>query len=160
MPVGPVLGETSLVLDTDVLTDWRHGKEHTQREIRDYISRLKRAPALASMNVFEVLHGFERQLLKPKRDDERHKIDFDRTEQLIRSCVVLPLDEDAARVAAYVFARLSRSDRNRHWCDVLVAATALSHGHGVATRNQEDFSLIAGHLPASHQLLRLAVWKP
>lgn len=83
-----------------------------------------------------------------------------KTEQLIQSCTVLPLDEKAARIAAYVFARLSRRERNEHWCDVFVAATALSHGHGVATRNQGDFTLIASHLPSSHEILRIANWKP
>lgn len=160
MSVGSVLDETSLVLDTDILSDWRYGLAHTRRAISDYISRLKRPPALASTNVFEALNGFERELLKPDADIERTRIDLARTEELIQSCTVLPLDEEAARIAAYIFARLSRSDRNKHWCDVFIAATALSHGHGVATRNQEHFTLIASHLPSSHQLLRLAIWKP
>jgi predicted nucleic acid-binding protein len=58
-----------------------------------------------------------------------------------------------------VFARLSRAQRSRHWCDVFISATALSHGHGLATRNQADFALIAGYLPSSHPVLRLANWK-
>lgn len=160
MPVGTVFDETSLVLDTDILTDWRHGQPHTQLAIAKYISKLKRPPALASINVFEALNGFEKKMLKPGGDNDRTRLDLAKTEQLIQSCTVLPLDEQAARIAAYVFARLSQQDRNKHWCDVFVAATALSHGHGLATRNQDDFRLIANHLPSSHQILRLAIWKP
>ena len=40
MPVGRPLDETSLVLDTDVLTDWRYGQRHTQQAIAEYIDRL------------------------------------------------------------------------------------------------------------------------
>jgi hypothetical protein len=60
MPAGKAFDETSLVLDTDVLTDWRRGKPHAQLAITNYISRLKRPPALASINVFEALNGFEK----------------------------------------------------------------------------------------------------
>lgn len=159
MAVGQVLDETSLVLDTDILNDWRFGNTYTQHEVRSYVSRLNRPPALASINVFEALNGFEKEMSKPGGDNERTRLDLAKTEQLIQSCTVLPLDEQAARIAAYVFARLSRGDRNKHWCDVFIAATALSHGHGVATRNLGDYTLIANRLPASHQVLRLAIWK-
>lgn len=159
MPVGIAFDETSLVLDTDVLTDWRLGKSHTQLAITNYVSRLKHPPALASINVFEALNGFAKGLLKPGGDNERTRLDLARTEQLIQSCIVLPLDERAARIASHVFSRLSRRERNEHWCDVFIAATAASHGYGVATRNQGDFTLIANHLPAN-QILRLAIWKP
>lgn len=160
MPVAPALYETSLALDTDIVNDWRYGKPYTQQAIKDYVSRLKGPPALTSMNVFEAVNGFEQRMLRPGGDNVRTRGVLAKMEQLIGSCRILPLDERAARIAAYVFARLSRSDRNQHWRDVFIAATALSHGHGVATRNQSDFSLIAGHLPLSHQFLRLAIWKP
>jgi predicted nucleic acid-binding protein len=160
MSVGPVIDETSLVLDTDILTAWRYGRAYIQRAISEYIGRLKRPPALASINVFEALSGFEAKLLKPDVNIERTRIDLVRTDELIHACTVLPFDDEAARIAAYIFARLSRSDQNKHWCDAFIAATALSHGHGVATGNQRDFALIASDLPSSHHLLRLAIWKP
>jgi predicted nucleic acid-binding protein len=159
MPIGPALDETSLVIDTMVLTYWRYGNTNIRESIRDYLSRLKRPPALASTTVFEALWGFEKQMLTSKGNDERTRKGRIRTEQLIEQCTVLALDETAARIAAYAFARLSSKDRNRLWGDVLIAATALSHGHGLATENKTDFTLIAANLPPSHQLLRLAVWK-
>ncbi|HEU4386402.1 MAG TPA: PIN domain-containing protein [Blastocatellia bacterium] len=160
MPVAPVIDDTSLVLDTDVLTDWRYGHANTRQAIKDYISRLNRPPALASINVFEAVHGFERILAKPGADIERVRADLAKTEKFIGLCTVLSLDENAARIAAYVFARLPKKSQNAHWCDVLIAATALSHGFGVATRNWKDFDLIAAHLPATNQVLRVALWKP
>jgi predicted nucleic acid-binding protein len=159
MPIGPALDETSLVIDTMVLTYWRHGRPNIRESIRDYLSRLKRPPALASVTVFEALWGFEKEMLTSKSNNERTKNGRIRTDQLIEQCAVLALDEAAARIAAYAFARLSSRDRNRLWRDVLIAATALSHGHGLATENRADFTLIAANLPPSHQLLRLAIWK-
>ena len=158
MPVGPPLDETSLVLDTDVLNDWRYGLSHTQRAITEYVARLNRPPALASITLFEALHGFEDGILKPGGDNERTRRDRDYLERLIEPCEVLPFTGDAARIAAYVFPRLSKKAQKDLWRDLLIAATALSHGHGVATRNLEDFALIANLLPL-HRVLRLAIWK-
>jgi predicted nucleic acid-binding protein len=78
---------------------------------------------------------------------------------LIRQCTVLPFNQEAAEIAAYIFPRLSRSERNQHWTDVFIAATALAHDYGVATRNQSDYELIAKHTPPQYPLLRIEVWK-
>ena len=158
MPVGPPLDETALVLDTDVLNDWRYGKLHTQRAITEYVTRLNRPPALTSITVFEALNGFEKEMLKPGGDNERTRRDLDSLEKLIEPCEVLALNADAARIAAYVFPRLSKKAQKDHWRDLLIATTALSHGYGVATRNQGHFTLIANLLPA-HRVLRLSIWK-
>lgn len=83
-----------------------------------------------------------------------------RIEQLSANCLVLPFDETASAIAAYSFARLSRSEQNKLWRDLFTTATALAHGHGVATRNKSDFELIAKSLPSNFPLLRLAIWKP
>lgn len=160
MAVGSALPETSLVLDTNILSEWRAKKLYVQDAIIHYIARLKRPPALASVNIFEALHGFEKALVKFSQNEEQISRDRTEVEKLIEYCTVLPFDEKAAEIAAYAYPRLSQSDRNKHWCDLFIAATALAHGHGIATGNRKDFELIARHLPASHQLLRLAIWKP
>lgn len=159
MPIGQPVDETRFVLDTDVLTDWRYGKPHIKQAIDDYRSRLKRPPGLTAINVFEALKGFEEEDVKRGAGDERRKQDRDKTEKLISECLFLPFNASAAEIAAYIFPRISRSERNKHWCDVFIAATALAHGYGVATRNRSDFELIGNVLPQT-QFLRLAVWKP
>jgi predicted nucleic acid-binding protein len=160
MAIGAVLSETSLVIDTDVLTDWRYQKPYVQNAISNHISRAKRPPALTSISTFEALFGFENKAVRVGALDDRTLQDRLRTEQLISACPVLPFDQAAATIAAYIFPRLSKSHRNKHWRDIFITATALAHGHGIATRNRDDFTLIAEHLPPSNSLLRLVIWKP
>lgn len=159
MAIGAVLSETSLVIDTDILTDWRYQKPYVQNAIRDYITRAKRPPAITSISVFEALFGFENKAARVGALDDRTLQDRLRCEQLISVCPVLPFDQPAATIAAYIFSRLSQSHRNKHWRDIFITATALAHGHGIATRNRDDFVLIAENLPLSHSLLRLVIWK-
>ncbi len=160
MAIGAALPETSLVIDTDIFTDWRYSREYVLLEIDAYISRAKKPPALTSINVFEAIYGFENKAAKAGYLDEQTARDRQNMERLIRGCVILPFDEVAASIAAYVFPRLSQSNRNKHWKDLFIAATALAHGYGVVTRNRTDFELIADNLPSSRPFLRLAVWKP
>jgi predicted nucleic acid-binding protein len=160
MATGLALPDTLLALDSDILTEWRNRNPSVQQEITVYLSRHKRPLALTAMTVFEAFHGFEKVSAKSGGLDERTKQDRFKAEQLIQQCEILPFDKNAATIAAYIFPRLSQSERNKHWRDLFIAATALAHGHGVATRNKKDFELIATHLPPSHPLLRLAIWKP
>jgi predicted nucleic acid-binding protein len=158
MPIGAVLPETSLVIDSDIFTDWRYRKPYVEHEIEAYISRAKKPPALTSINVFEAIYGFENKFVKAGALDHRTTQDFQSVKRLIRACIVLQFDEIAASIAAYIFARLSKSDRSKHWKDTFIAATAIAHGYGLATRNRDDFELIAGNLPPDRPFLRLVVW--
>lgn len=159
MAIGVVLPETSLVIDTDIFTDWRYRKPYVLQKIISYVTRAKKPPALTSMNVFEAIYGFENKIVKAGPDG-RTTQDRESMDRLIRACTVLPFDEAAASIAAYIFPRLSKSDQNKHSKDLFIAATALAHHHGVATRNRSDFELIANNLPPTHPFLRLAIWKP
>jgi predicted nucleic acid-binding protein len=79
---------------------------------------------------------------------------------LSESCFVLSFEQNAASIAAYVYPRLTPQQLQKHWRDLFIAATALANGYGIATQNERDFKLIADHLPDSHSILRLAIWKP
>lgn len=149
-----------LVLDTDVFTDWSQQRPHTVNFIRAYLSQNKFPPKLAAVTVFETHRGFEKLIVKSGSLDQPTQRLRSRVEQLIQDYGVLAFDQRAAEIAAYVYARLSRSTQNRQWRDVFIAATALAHGHGVATRNQSDFDLIGQHLPPQSPTLHLAIWKP
>lgn len=159
MPIGPSSLDSVLALDSDVLNDWRAGKPAIKSVISNYIAQHKAPPALTSTTVFEATHGFEKAALKAGGMSERLKQDIEHMRRLTMSCVVLPLDANAAALAGYIFPRLSRSDRGRLWCDLFIAVTVLIHGYGIATRNQKDFELIARQLPVGYRPLRIATWK-
>lgn len=160
MAIGPKPSDiTPLVLDTDVLNDWRFQKQGTKDAIAKYISAVKAPPALTSVTVFEALHGFEKDIAQSKDIDERTRLGMEQTRRLVDNHLVLPFNQDAAAIAAYIFPRLSKSDRSKHWADMMIAATALAHGYGGATRNRSDYELIAKHIPSSSPSLKIEVWK-
>lgn len=159
MSVGPPELDVFVALDNDVLNDWRFRKPATLKAINEYIGLVKAPPALPSTTIFEMVHGFEKAVVKAGGVNERLKRDRENAQQLIKECTVLSFNQDAAEIAAYIFPRLSQKERNRLWTDVFIAATALAHEYGIATRNKSDFELIAQHIPASYAPLRIEVWK-
>lgn len=159
MTIGPRPAHLALALDNDVLNDWRARRPTTLQAVNAYIAAAKVPPALTSATVFEMMHGFERAAVLAGGMTDRIRLDVEHARALTRDCVVLPFNQEAAEVAAYIFARLSKSQRNQHWGDVFIAATALVHEYGVATRNGDDFRLIADHMPLHYPALRIQIWK-
>ena len=157
MPIGPALPDTPLALDTVILTHWRNSQSYVLREIADHFKRLKSVPALTSMTIFEALNGVEDEERKNKITRDQAQQYKDRIKGLSESCTVLPFDQNAAAVAAYAYPRLTGQQLQKHWKDLFIAATAVAHGHGIATQNERDFKLIADILP---DILQVAVWKP
>jgi predicted nucleic acid-binding protein len=159
MAVAPLLADTQIVLDNDLFTHWRNNRPYVVREISEYFSRLKESPALTSITMFETLWGIESAVVRKQISDEESVQYRGRMDQLSQNSTVLSFNGTAAAIAAYCFARLSRSDQNKLWRDLFTTATALAHGYGVATGNRSDFELIATNLPPNLPPLRLAIWK-
>jgi predicted nucleic acid-binding protein len=158
MALGPVLPETSLVLDTNILTAWRYRKPGVITAIAAYQARLKLLPALTAITVHESLYGFENKTAKTGESDARTKRDRLAIEELINSCVVLPFDQRAAEIAAYLIPRLPKNIPKQTLLDGLISATALAHGYGVAT-NDRGFELIGRQTPED-LILRVDFWMP
>ena len=158
MPLGAVLAETSLVLDTNIVTAWRYRESGVVTAIADYQSRLKLFPALTAITVHESLYGFENKAAKSGKLDDRTRQDRLAIEQLINSCVVLSFDQRAAEIAAYIIPRLPKNIPKQTLLDGLISATALAHGYGIAT-NDRGFDLIGQHTP-SDLILRVDFWTP
>jgi predicted nucleic acid-binding protein len=158
MALGPILPETVLVLDTNILSAWRYRKSGVVTAIGHYQSRLKLIPALTAITVHEALYGFENKAAKASELDQRTQQDRLAIEQLINSCSVLPFDQRAAEIAAYIIPRLPKNIPKQTLLDGLISATALAHGYGIAT-NDRGFELIGQHTP-SELILRVDFWKP
>ena len=159
MAIGPRPPDVFVALDNDVLNDWRFQKPATISAITDYISLVKAPPALTSITIFEMMHGFENAAVLAGSMSERLTRDRDFARSLIKECSVLPFNQEAAEIAAYIFSRLSRAEQNKLWRDLFIAATALAHEYAVATRNRSDFELLASLTPPAYPPLRIAVWK-
>jgi len=159
MSLGPRPPDVVVAFDNDILNLWRTQTPAILKAIAEYIALVKSPPALTSTTVFEAMHGFEKVAAQSGTLDERAKRDREHTQKLISECTVLPFNQAAAEIAAYIFPRLSRSERARHWKDMFIAATALAHDYGVATRNRSDYELIAKHVPPHYPPLRIEVWK-
>lgn len=125
MATGSVLPETLLVLDNDSLKHWRNKQAYIENEISSYITRHKKPPSLTAITIFEALYGVELVLLRSP-SPKKAKRYVDRMGKLMEACVILPFDQDAAGIAAYVFPRLSRAERNTRWKDVLCRSDCLS----------------------------------
>lgn len=167
MAIGQVLSMIPLALDSDVLDDWRYQKQYVKHKIDQYFFDHKRLPALTAVTVFEALQGFEIAANQVSANKAMLQRDRDEIEKIVQDCSllpsgalptgILPFDQNAARIAAYIAGKLKGRKILK---DIFIASTALAHRHGVATRNEQDFKLIANHLPPSHPILRLAIWKP
>jgi tRNA(fMet)-specific endonuclease VapC len=158
MAINPRQPDVLVVLDTDVLNDWRYKVPTATQSIDEYIRVVKVPPAIPSHTIFEIMHGFEKAIATGTTS-ERTRQDRALVLKLISNCPILPFNQDAAQIAAHIFPRLTNSQRNQHWNDMFIAATALAHDYGVATRNQKHFELMAQHTPQSYPPLRVEIWK-
>jgi predicted nucleic acid-binding protein len=143
MNLGPVL------LDTDTLSELSRANPNVTVRARVYLLEFGRL-TISSITVFERLRGY-RQALRAGKPYHKQMQAF---EALVQNCVVLPFDDDAADVAATIWAACSRSQR-QNLGDILIAAVALARQIPLVTRNQRDFEALAA---ASSMDLRLLDW--
>lgn len=90
------------------------------------------------MTVSELLHGALRG------DAERRARRRAFVEHVLGAFEALPVTEPIARMHAEIWARAAGRGELIGAHDLWIAATALTHGLGVATRNASDFGRVAG----------------
>lgn len=143
MPSRPVL------LDTDTLSELSRGNLAVTARARDYLAEFGRL-TITAVTVFERQRGYRAAIREGKQFVHQQQA----FEALVRSCIVLPLDADAAGVAAEIWAASSRKQR-KELGDILIAGIAVSRGIPLVTRNRKDFEGLA---KASALELRLLDW--
>jgi len=119
-----------IVADTDVLIDYLAGTQPVADQVRAYAEsdRLQ----TSAITCFELLSG----ALDNKRGN--------RVRRLVAAIPVLPLDREAAAVAAVVRQRLARSGASIGMADSLIAGVAMAHNLPLLTRNRKHFENIEG----------------
>ncbi len=137
------------VLDTDTLSELSRGNPHVRERAVAYLADFGRL-TITAVTVFERLRGYA-QALRNGKPFERQMQAF---EALVANCIVLPFDQEAARVAADIWSAAARRDRQQLG-DILIASIAVSRQLPLVTRNQRDFERL---LKASGIELRLLDW--
>jgi len=113
------------VLDTCVLSDFLEGREPAAGRVRAYLAQ-QGILTFSAVTWYEIERGL-RAIGAARRQRA-----FDR---FTRESTVLPLDLAALDRAADVWCALRRAGRPVNDADILIAATALANGCGVATRD-------------------------
>src|SRR5438132_683030 len=109
MPLGAVLPDTRLVIDTNILTYWENQQSDINEKIINYLKVHARRPALTAATVFESVWGFESKAAKPGGLSEKLQRAYINTKRLFEQCEILPLNEEAATLAALIAARIGGS---------------------------------------------------
>jgi len=137
------------VLDTDTLSELSRGQARVRARALEYLANFGRL-TITAVTVFERLRGYHAAI----RDGKPFERQMQAFEGLVANCIVLPFDNEAARVAAEIWAAIGR--RHRHQLgDILIAAIAASRHLPLVTRNKRDFERLS---KASGVDLRLSDW--
>jgi predicted nucleic acid-binding protein len=138
-----------VLLDTDTLSELSRGNAAVHARAKVYLAAFGRL-TISSVTVFERLRGYRQALLAGK--PFHAQLQAFRT--LVRNCVVLPFDEEAADVSASIWEACTRSQR-QELGDILIAGIAVARQIPLVTRNSRDFEALG---KAAAVNLRLADW--
>jgi predicted nucleic acid-binding protein len=138
-----------VVLDTDTLSELSRGNLLVRERARAYLSDFGRL-TISAVTVYERLSGYSSAI----RDGKPFERQLHAFEVLVANCIVLPFDQEAASVAADIWASATRAQRQQLG-DILIAAVAVSRHLPLVTRNKRDFEGLA---KASGVSLRLVDW--
>ncbi len=159
MPIISASLENSIALDSDIFTHLRNKQSYVLRKIAEHSIHTKTFPVIPSTTLFEANFGIQKALVKKEITFETSVLQKQEIDKLLVNHSIIDFNQRASEIAAYIFARLSRTEKSKHWRDLFIVATAVSHNYGLATQNKKDMELIANHLPEGLDLY-LAIWKP
>lgn len=128
------MAQPKALLDTDTLSAVLRGTPVVASRAREYLGE-HGAFALSIITRYEILRG-----LKAK-DATAQVQAFDR---FCDTCLILPLTDEIVVRAAEIYAALKRRGQPTGDADILIGASALTHGFGVVTNNEAHFRRIEG----------------
>jgi tRNA(fMet)-specific endonuclease VapC len=94
--------------------------------------------AISVVTVSELVHGVHRA--RGAQRTRRRAV----VEAILAAFDAIPITEPVARIHADIWAQLAARGSTIGNHDLWIAATALTHGFGVATRNASDFRRVRG----------------
>ena len=125
----------AIILDADVLIRGEKG-------VFDFKKWAASLPderfEIAAVTVAELWHGVERATGVHKTRRQQY------LQAILNVLPVIPYTEQTAYEHARIWAELESKGKMIGFYDVIVAATALEHGHDVATFNKKHFGQVPG----------------
>ncbi len=122
-----------ILLDTDICVAYLRGVPAIVGQLLSHLDEDLRLPAMSAAELF---YGAEKS---DRRDDALEKVSA-----LLELLPVVQTDDEALRAFGAAKALLERAGTPLPDADILIAATALSHGCPLATGNLRHFSRIPG----------------
>lgn len=127
-----------VLIDTDILSYQLAHHPKVGKKVERYVKR-HREVSISVITAFEYMRGLhELKNYNPKKAQE--KIEAYRA--FLKRAEVLPITEQVAEKAAELFEDLRQRGEPVGVPDVLIAATALVNGYGIATNNVKHFERI------------------
>jgi tRNA(fMet)-specific endonuclease VapC len=123
-----------LLLDTDILSALMRKDVKATLRARTYIEEFGQL-SFSEITRYEILRG-----LKAKGAEKQERAFV----RLCDRCAILPVTGEVAFAAAETYADLAARGQLIGDADILIAATALVRGLGVATNNEDHFARIRG----------------
>ena len=124
----------ALLIDSDLLIDLERGADRARIEAL----LGQEESAISVVTVSELLHG----ALRATGAVRARRTAF--VEHIVTGMQAIPITEPVARVHARVWADLADRGETIGAHDLWIAATAIAHGLGVATRNASHFGRVQG----------------
>lgn len=125
-----------MILDTTFIIDLLRGKNLEVKEKAEELDHRFETKAVVSVSVMELWRG---ALQSVRKEEEKNKIN-----ELIKSFLVYPLDEKAARESGEIEADLIKKGEIIDLEDIMIAGVAKVHNETVLTRNVKHFERISG----------------
>jgi predicted nucleic acid-binding protein len=122
----------AVLIDTDLLIDLERGDPALERLLGE------EERAISVITVSELLHG----VLRARGEARTRRQAF--VEHLLAHLQAIPITEQVARIHADIWAGLAERGEPVGSHDLWIAASAVAHGLGVATRNDTHFRRIPG----------------